>query len=158
MQHEKCDRCGSVGVDRRTLWHACFYAMEELSIPFREEVLFHADLETLTRSRPPVQIDLREGQKLTLQSGTVTSSGELTPHSFYTLLVCKRCRGNWLEAIKEWFTAAPQGEDNDADEPPPSSVGTGIFIRVNGVNREVTEEEYREYAREKGKADANHHH
>lgn len=34
MSEEKCVRCGDIGEDRRTLWMACFYAMEELGIPF----------------------------------------------------------------------------------------------------------------------------
>lgn len=29
-----CVRCGDVGEDRRTLWMACLYAMEELKLPF----------------------------------------------------------------------------------------------------------------------------
>lgn len=33
---ERCARCGEVGEDRRTLWMACLYAMEELPIPFEE--------------------------------------------------------------------------------------------------------------------------
>ena len=34
--NEKCQRCGEVGVDRRTLWMACFYEMRELGINFSE--------------------------------------------------------------------------------------------------------------------------
>lgn len=33
---EKCQRCGDEEEDRRTLWMACFYAMEELEIPFEK--------------------------------------------------------------------------------------------------------------------------
>ena len=32
---EKCQRCGEYGYDRRTLWHACFYQMQELGLPFK---------------------------------------------------------------------------------------------------------------------------
>jgi hypothetical protein len=34
---EKCQRCGEVGEDRRTLRMECFYAMEELGLPFGRE-------------------------------------------------------------------------------------------------------------------------
>ena len=33
---DRCARCGKVGEDRRTLWMACFYAMDELDIPFKQ--------------------------------------------------------------------------------------------------------------------------
>lgn len=36
---ERCDRCGQLGEDRRTLWMACFYEMNELDIPFEQKVL-----------------------------------------------------------------------------------------------------------------------
>lgn len=31
---EKCDRCEMEGNDRRTLWMACLYAMNEMGLPF----------------------------------------------------------------------------------------------------------------------------
>lgn len=31
---EKCQKCGEEGEDRRTLWMACFYEMNELGLPF----------------------------------------------------------------------------------------------------------------------------
>jgi hypothetical protein len=34
---EKCDRCNSVGEDRRTLHMSCLYAMNELGLPFKED-------------------------------------------------------------------------------------------------------------------------
>ena len=33
---EKCQRCGEDGDDRRTLWMACLYQMDELDLPFKE--------------------------------------------------------------------------------------------------------------------------
>lgn len=63
----------------------------------------------------------------------------------YALRVCKRCRGEWMQAIKEWFHARPQGEDSDcngADPHAAPSCGSGIFVRENGTTREVTEEEW----------------
>lgn len=142
---EQCDRCKSEGHDRRTLWMACFYDMKELGLPFKEKVLFHANLEELTKVKDAMKIDLQGGQSLVLAAGTVRSSGELTPHGIYTLRVCKRCRGEWLGAIQKWFKEAPEGEDHDSVEPQEeSSIGTGIFVRENGALREVTEEEWYE--------------
>ena len=54
-------------------------------------------------------------------------------HKFYTLRVCKRCRADWMLAISAWF------EENLE---PPKSPGSGIFIRVLGDTREVTEEQW----------------
>ena len=31
-----CVRCGAIGEDRRTLWMACFYEMNELAVPFSQ--------------------------------------------------------------------------------------------------------------------------
>lgn len=36
---EACQRCHEVDEDRRTLWMACFYEMDELKLPFTHEVL-----------------------------------------------------------------------------------------------------------------------
>jgi DNA replicative helicase MCM subunit Mcm2 (Cdc46/Mcm family) len=133
IEKEVCQRCGESGEDRRTLFHACFYEMAELKLPFKKEVLFHAELENLEKKKDPVALDLGKGRTLNITPGTCTTTGELTPHQLYTLRVCKRCRADWLEAIKKWFHVAPQNEE---------SCGSGIFIRKNGVNVEVTEEEF----------------
>jgi hypothetical protein len=34
---EICQRCNESDHDRRTLWMSCFYAMEELDLPFRQK-------------------------------------------------------------------------------------------------------------------------
>ena len=41
MSQETCQRCGENDYDRRTLWMACLYNMNELSIPFENK-----DIET----------------------------------------------------------------------------------------------------------------
>lgn len=129
---EKCQRCGEEGEDRRTLWMACFYAMEEFKIPFEKEVLFHAKTEELEPAKEPVAVEIgSRKEKIVLQSGTVRSSGELTPQQLYTLRVCKGCRADWLDAIRSWFTTVNRKQ----------SPGTGVWIRENGTNREATPEE-----------------
>jgi hypothetical protein len=37
--NESCARCHEVDEDRRTLWMACLYEMDELKLPFKHEVL-----------------------------------------------------------------------------------------------------------------------
>lgn len=93
---ETCVRCKEADEDRRTLWMACFYEMNELGLPFiREEI---------------------EKDKV----------------RFYTLRVCKDCRADWLGAIKKWFhEIVPRG-----------TCGSGIFIRENGANVEISETEW----------------
>lgn len=133
---EKCVRCGEAGEDRRTIYMACFYAMEELPIPFGESFLFHAeDRSKLCQSAEPTGITLGNGQRLNLIPGRVKTDGDLVPHRFYTLRVCKDCRASWMEAQKNWFGDVSQDEGK-------RSVGSGIFVRKNGTNVEVTEEEF----------------
>jgi len=130
---ELCDRCGEAGEDRRTLWHACFYEMAELGLPFVKQHLFKASNDDLEAARAPVVFDAGpNGAKLTIAGGTVKCHGELRPMSVYTLRVCKLCRSDWMTAIKGWF------------ERPSSrrSVGSGIWVRKNGATVEVTREEW----------------
>lgn len=125
MSSETCARCGSAGQDRRTLRMACFYAMEELGVPFEREVLLDAG-----------------GRPVVLRAGAVTCAGELTPVGLYTLRVCKRCRGEWMRAAKRWYEDQPEGEDHDADDRPAGGCGSGIFVRDRGAIREITREEW----------------
>lgn len=143
MASETCDRCGNPGADRRTLWMACFYSMEELGLPFTQRMLFHANTEELEKASEPFAPEIG-GQRIVLQSGTVRCSGELRPQSLYTLRVCKRCRGEWMAAIRTWFHATPEGEDHDADLHEPNPLGTGVFVRENGSVKELTEAEVAE--------------
>jgi hypothetical protein len=123
---EKCVRCQEVDEDRRTLWMACCYEMDELEIPLDKQTLFSANLEDT------------ELAKVTIGSVTVTCKGELTPRVLYTLRVCKKCRSEWMSAIQHWFTnIEPEGE----------SPGTGIYIREKGHVKEITIEEWDERKR-----------
>lgn len=72
---EKCQRCRQDGDDRRTLWMACFYQMDELGIPLEKETLFTTDYPRC------------DGK------------------DFYTLRVCKDCRADWMKSIKDWFNS-----------------------------------------------------
>lgn len=103
---EICQRCKEVDEDRRTLWMACLYEMNELKLPFSMEIIPDA--------RP---------------RGAYANE----KHHFYTLRVCKNCRADWMISIKDWFNAPVQKEE---------SCGSGIFIRSNGVTREMTLEEW----------------
>lgn len=57
----------------------------------------------------------------------------LDKRAFYTLRVCKTCRAEWMDAIKQWFETKPA-------LPPP--VNSGIFVRRWGRNVEISEEEW----------------
>lgn len=131
---ETCQRCQSVGEDRRTLWMACFYAMHELSVPF-EQASVHGVVCAKTGEEELPML------KMTVPAWA-EPKGESRHHSFYTLRVCKRCRGEWMAAIERWFHEPPEGQDRDADEREPSAVGSGIFIRERGVTKEVSREEW----------------
>jgi hypothetical protein len=55
-------------------------------------------------------------------------------NNFYTLTVCKQCRGSWMEAQVNWFNGVDNAE----------SCGSGIYIREYGAVKEITEEEWYE--------------
>ena len=134
---EKCNRCGEMGEDRRTLIMECFYDMNELKIPFKEEIFFDAKPEDLKKIKDPGSIKIPNGPTINITPGIVTCSGELTPIGFFTLRVCKRCRAEWMEAIKIWFENKPNVAENESDRPE-----ANIPIRINGTVRWVTEKEW----------------
>lgn len=143
---EKCDRCLSVGEDRRTLFMACFYDMSEMEIPFKEFAMLEPqNQKTIVGKviKEPHQIPntpVRMGPMI------VETPEPLSLRKFFTLRVCKRCRAEWMAAIENWFFSEPQGEDMDADDMNESNIGSGIFIREFGQTKEISEEEwYRRY-------------
>lgn len=124
---EKCDRCGEVDEDRRTLWMACFYAMNELRVPFKN-VAIRGVHQSQTGVEHLKMIDVD------IPVFTDTPEAEERQHNFFTLRVCKGCRAEWMGAIEKWFTEI--GKKNQT--------GTGVFCRKNGANVELTEEEIKE--------------
>lgn len=147
---EMCDRCGSVGADRRTLWMACLYNMIELAVPFEQVDVWTVEPEsisTTTESVPYTSTLHRPDGTTETTTGTFerkhhTAVGIAHKRRFHTLRVCKRCRAEWMAAIEAWFLSTPQGADHDADEPDDTGIGSGIFVRDNGAIREITQEEW----------------
>jgi hypothetical protein len=106
---EQCARCGVLGQDRRTLWMACFYAMNELGVPFKE-VGIHGVLVQLTGHDPKWGAPQFEEPPGSLENAAST-------RALFTLRVCKGCRAEWMRAIEAWYRA-PAGDisrwNNDA--------------------------------------------
>lgn len=130
---EVCQRCGEAGEDRRTLWMACFYAMNEMKeVPFKEHLRRGGTLHERTGSR---EWRLSEGPGATpLRLPEYADNGaEARDQAFFTLRVCKGCRADWMGAIKEWFTATPEVR---------TGCGSGIFVRENGAVKEVSQKEW----------------
>lgn len=107
---------------------ACLYEMNETNIPFKEvqysvTEFFEKKGEDAQACNgfPFRQKVWNEPEKVGGQRG------------FYTLTVCKACRGSWIGAIQEWFNE-PKKER--------VKVGSGIFVRENGTSVEITEEEW----------------
>ena len=98
---ERCERCGEVGYDRRTLRMACFYDMSELGIPFEEVPVYYGAAADMTPVRPPVKSPITG---LPVIVSPVRCSGELEQGHLYTLRVCKPCRATWIDAIQAWFS------------------------------------------------------
>lgn len=129
MSDDICARCGEQGADRRTLWMACLYQMDEFRVPFEQVAI----VGRLARFE-------RKGKYGTAEFGQ--PGGEERSHPFYTLRVCKPCRGEWLAAIEQWFLAEPQGERR---------TGSGVFVRRCGVDVELTSDEVEALRRERGR-------
>jgi hypothetical protein len=91
--HKKCDRCGVIGQDRRTLYMACLYEMSELGVPFKP-------VGFVVRPMRYIGKDPRWGSP---RFEPIYGDDDEYVRAFYTLTVCKGCRGAWLEAIVQWF-------------------------------------------------------
>lgn len=126
MSKEKCDRCGDLGQDRRTLWMACMYDMQELELPFE-------------KVRIDGVVDWNE-QGYTGPKDSLGAGSPIDFRRFYTLRVCKDCRADWMIAIQRWFQDKPSRQEE---------TGTGVWIRDNGSNREATPAEVDELIRRK---------
>jgi len=99
---ETCQRCGETGEDRRTLWMACFYSMDELDMPV-EQVAIVGKFAQKTGA-----CETRLG---TLPIFTPADDAKERQWPFYRLRVCKACRGSWLGAIEDWYTAEAAEDD-----------------------------------------------
>lgn len=100
--HEKCDKCGGLGYDRRTLWMACFYAMDELGIPFTK-IGVHGVVLDFLGYEPKTQIPKFKEPPWNHDDLAAAA----TTRQLFTLRVCKGCRAEWLTAIEAWFRAPP---------------------------------------------------
>lgn len=126
---EKCQRCGERGEDRRTLWMACLYEMNELGLPLKQ-CRIRGEYLRKTGKRKSFTGDVPVFKK---PSG---EDRDRENFNFYTLSVCKSCRADWMNAIKNWFNKGVREIDEAA------SVGSGIFVRRNGATIEITDEEW----------------
>ena len=133
---ERCVRCGDVGEDRRTLRMSCFYAMDEMNVPFSEEKVVGKIHERIGTKEMWIgnEAEMRaQGfSPLRFPEYSEEPTGNITASS-YTLRVCKDCRGSWMSAIEDWFNNV---------EPVRRIIGTGIFVRKNGATVEITQEEW----------------
>jgi hypothetical protein len=124
---DKCDRCGEIDEDRRTLHMSCLYKMDEMKgIPFKQ-YLIKGDVYSYKGERKV------EGfNHVTAPEWSEEPTGE-GDQSYYTLRVCKDCRADWMESIANWFNTPPTVR---------KGVGTGIYVRENGTIREITLEDW----------------
>jgi hypothetical protein len=132
MSDDICARCGENGQDRRTLWMACCYRMEETGLPF-EKIAISGQVVKLDRTErhPTLNLDIEHYAE---------PDPEQKPYEspFYTLRVCKTCRAEWMLAIKGWFTSIPGSKAaQEADEqahPGMLAFEGRIPVRVLGAN------------------------
>ena len=105
---------------------ACFYAMDELDIPFAQEAVYGHRRRVVRHER------LASFNVLVPVFDEPDPDAENRHHSFFTLRVCKRCRSDWMHGIKRWY-------DNGylvTDEPT-----EGVFVRDLGRTRLATDDE-----------------
>lgn len=127
---ERCQRCDEADPDLRTLWMACLYDMQELSVPFKQVQVRGTYAEKVGTKK-------LERFGITVPVFEAKEDASAHPYHYFTLRVCKECRADWMRALKTWFYL-----DN---RPPPT--GTGVYVRDKGVSREATEAEVREMRR-----------
>lgn len=134
--NETCQRCGMLGQDRRTLWMACFYAMNKLGLPLKQ-VSVHGVVLQKTGKRDrwgtPDFEDAPHGYDHAEQSHH---------HPMFTLRVCKACRAEWIETIKAWFNATPDPSiaesNNDATDYLPNDTLPAIVAELERLRVEAT--------------------
>ena len=127
---ETCQRCGEKDYDRRTLWMACFYQMNEMrEVPYGQVAIRGKVCEPDGVER--FEDFLGSGRAREFPKWRVPDDAKESDRIFYTLRVCKECRADWMRAIASWFAASRQDE----------ATGTGAYIREQGGIREMTEAE-----------------
>lgn len=119
---EICQLCFAEGADKRSLFIQCGYAVHEVV---------------------PEAIDL-----FGVPDDALKGRG-------YYLLLCKSCRGRLLGALGEWRKACvalrskPKDHDGYLSDDEPE--GAYIPVRINGVVKHLTEEEWEAYKEERNR-------
>lgn len=127
MANDKCARCGEVGDDRRTLWMACLYDMLELKLPFVQKAIQGIVMKHVRdKEIASFKVKVPEFEPI--------EGAEPRQWNFFTLLVCKDCRGEWMEAIAAWFKAPKARYEPDETH--------DIPVRKNGRTIFLSREEY----------------
>ena len=134
---EECARCGKVDCDLRTLWMACFYAMEELDIPFEQQAIHGQTLNYRGKKELPRQGITVSAFSEPAPASDAASADNARTRKFYTLRVCKRCRSEWLAAIQQWYAEGAKYRDKNCAQACVST-GTGVYIRKFGHTVEAT--------------------
>jgi len=103
MGLKTCVRCGDDDTgDLRTLWMACGAEMlYPNSAPFEEQAI-HGQLCPRIGMRKLPHHD----RETPVFDSPLPNHG--TQRIFYTLTVCKSCRGDWLDAIQTWWVDRPK--------------------------------------------------
>ena len=127
-----CQRCGEESPDCRTLWMACLYQMSELGLPFEEVQI----MGRYSKKTGEQQFPNSSHRHVVFAAPDETQE----PHGyrFYTLRVCKDCRGSWLAVIQKWFNE----KKSDLEILANTARGSGIWVRENGATIEISREEW----------------
>jgi len=100
---EICQRCRVRGEDRRTIRQAALYDLTELGIPFERSRIHGYYCEQNGMSEMELFGRVRKIPQFTEPD----LDQDARNFDFFNLRVCKECRAEWMEAIKQWFNAVP---------------------------------------------------
>jgi hypothetical protein len=111
---------------------ACFYAMNELGLPLGEYEITGEAMGLSGEKNEPMFAGGPMHRTPIFHKPTGKKSNQFSSR-FFTMRVCKDCRASWMLAIKDWFESGPKEKE---------PVNSGIFVRRNGANVEISEAEW----------------
>lgn len=130
----KCQKCGKEGEDRRTLWMACFYQMNELNIPFTEKMINGTLYEKIGEKKIKFSPNSTFEHTVPVFDNKPYDEDDKYEYRFYTLWVCKSCRADWMGKIKEWYNEMPFGSVSNRTQYVQTSSDKGIAVKYGNSN------------------------
>jgi hypothetical protein len=120
---------------------ACFYAMNELGVPFEQFSVYGLILNPTGEANRWGAPEFEEPPYDQQDRNERTAH-----HPMFTLRVCKSCRAEWMDAIKTWFRAPPSDNarwNNDGTDYLPNDTLPAILADLEKLRVESAAVEQR---------------